>query len=134
MITSFLFLFTQVAPIRHISSPLFKLVDGQNSVPRCFPSKKAHPHGCPRPPNKTPRKRVTIGPREGAVEGFNRENAIPSFFPTQSILHFSCHYQRMQFSEQTLCLFHKDNLFPNLSSTASHTLEDLNEAPKGSPR
>ena len=105
MITNFLFLFTQVAPIQHIPSPFFELVDGQISVPRCFPSKKAHPHGSPRPPSKTPRKRVTIGPHEGGVEGSNRENVIPTFLSTQYILQFSSHYQMMQFSEQALHLF-----------------------------
>ena len=79
MITNFLFLFTQVAPIQHIPSPFFELVDGQISVPRCFPSKKAHPHRSPGPPNKTPSKRVTIGPSEEVVEGSNRENLIPTF-------------------------------------------------------
>ena len=102
MITSFLFLFTQVAPIWHIPSPLFELIDGRNFVPRRFLSKKAHPHRSPRPPNNTPRKRITIGPREEAVEGSNRENAIPTFFPTPNILHFSSHYQRMQFLKQAL--------------------------------
>ena len=31
------------------------------------------------------------------------------------------------------CLFHIANLLLNLSSTISHTLEDLNKAPKGRP-
>ena len=48
---------------------------------------------------------MTRGPHEGAVEGSNRENVIPTFFPTQNILHFSSHYQRMRFPEQALHLF-----------------------------
>ena len=83
MVTTFLFLFAQVAPIRHVPSPPFELLDGQNSVPRPFPSKKTHPHKSLRPPKNTPRKRITRGPREGAVEGSNGKNAIPTYFPAQ---------------------------------------------------
>ena len=106
MVTGFLFPFTQVTPIWHVLAPSFELINGQDSVPRRFPSKKAYSHWSPRPPNNTSRKRVTRGSCEGAVERSNRKKAILANLPAQDILHISIQNQRMQFSEQTLHLFH----------------------------
>ena len=73
MVIGFLFHFSQVTPIRHIPTPSFELINRQYFVPRCFPSKKTYPHQSPRPPNNSPRKRVTRGSCEEVVKQSNRK-------------------------------------------------------------
>ena len=75
MVIGFLFLFTQVTPIRHIPTPYFELINGQDYFPRHFLRKKAYPQQSPRPPNNTPRKRVTKGSWEGSVKRSNKKKS-----------------------------------------------------------
>ena len=106
MVTSLLFHFTQITSIWHIPTSFFKLINGQNSVPRRFPSKKANSHGSPRSPNNAPRKRFTRSKCEGSVERSNRKEAILANLSTQNILHITMQTQGVYFSEQALHIFH----------------------------
>ena len=136
MVTGFLFPFTQVTPIWHVLAPSFELINGQDSVPRRFPSKKAYSHWSPRPPNNTSRKRVTRGSCEGAVERSNRKKAIFANLPAQDILHISIQNQGCSFqnkpstssiSQSLKCFENRGFQLPTSppSSQASNTCSSL---------
>ena len=58
MITRLFFSFAHVASIKHLPTPLSKLILSQNLDPSCLPSKEADSKKSPKVPNYTMREKI----------------------------------------------------------------------------